>query len=156
MTSESKRLLRTNVRALLVKLGGDLRSNESGVTRLVNLGIANGTAQRILDETTDVRLGTLDELAEKFNVRPEDLISPARAEPSTMPFRDLDPFEAQLVTLFRSLADDDERHHVLVELNQRTASAPAPSVANPWASKERRIEDVGHVPNRRATRVFRR
>lgn len=151
----SKRILRTNVRVLLERKGGAMRSHESGVTRLVNLGVANGTAQRILDEESDPRLSTLDELAEKLGVGVSALLSPGMTEDQTLPFRDLDAFEVQLVTFFRQLGDD-ERHDLLVRLNQRTATSPMPSTADPWADSGRRIQDVGHVPERRALKTVRR
>ena len=55
------------------------------------------------------------------------------------PFRDLNAFEAQLVTLFRRLPNDDERHEYLVLLNKAVDKEGAPaSVLNPWASGRRK------------------
>jgi hypothetical protein len=77
------------------------------------------------------------------------------AEEQSLPFRDLDALEVQLVTYFR-LMGDGERHDLLVQLSQRTATAQTPTATRTWASSERRIEDVGHVPDRRVPRVIRR
>jgi hypothetical protein len=154
MASETKRALRANVRALLVKLTGELRAHETGVSRLVALGIAQGTSQRILDDT-DIRLSTIDEAAAKLGVSPGALLSGDAAEASALPFRDLDPLEVQLVTYFRQM-EDDERRELLVLMSQRQAPAPTPSTEKPRADTGRRIQDVGHVPDRRRLKIVRR
>jgi len=75
---------------------------------------------------------------------------------ASLPFRDLDPFEVQLVTFFRQMSHD-ERHELLIQLNnQRTTTETVPSVANPWVDSGRRIKDIGHTPERRAPRVVNR
>lgn len=57
-------------------------------------------------------------------------------------FRDLDPFEAQYITLFRQLGPDD-KHDELVRLNQRVdRAAKGPSAQNPWKGRmDRRQAD---------------
>lgn len=153
MTSESKRLLQSNVRALLERKGGKLGAKETGVTRLVNLGISQGTAQRVFD-SADSRLSTLDEVAAALGVSVGELMSPAVAA-QALPYRDLDPFEAQLVTFFRQLPSDTERNELLVALSQRPITL-APPAAGSWVESGRRVKDVGNIPERRKARLVRR
>lgn len=154
MTSESKRLLQSNVRALLERKGGKLGAKETGVTRLVNLGISQGTAQRVFD-SADSRLSTLDEVAAALGVSIGELMSPAVPGAQTLPYRDLDAFEAQLVTFFRQLPSDTERNELLVALSQRPTTL-APPAAGSWVESGRRVKDVGNIPERRKARLVRR
>lgn len=66
----------------------------------------------------------------------------ARAK-TTMPFRDLNAFEAQLITLFRSLTPDEQHDH-LVELNKRAdkKNGNKATPLNPYAGKERRMTNI--------------
>lgn len=51
-----------------------LRSGESGVTRLKNLGVSHGNAQRTVDNESDMRLGTLDQVAEALGLKSWQLL----------------------------------------------------------------------------------
>lgn len=101
-----------------------------------------------------------DELASKLEEKTGKaygwMDEPVAAE-AHLPFRDLNAFEVQLVTLFRQLPSDEERQHALIELNHRlnATAASAPSVANPWAgANNRRKSDLGHTPERRGEVLF--
>lgn len=149
MASELKRVLRSNLRALIEKTSGPLKPNESGVTRLLKLGISNGNAQRLLDEDSTVSFPTLEQVAAAFRVKPWDLVSPAM-KVSEMPFRDLDVFEGQLITLYRKLSPQERDDH-LMALNDRVSEGEDGTAANPF---NRRVDALGHVPERRsATRI---
>jgi hypothetical protein len=141
MASDTKNVVRENVRALLKKRGGEFKPKESGVSRLMSLGIANGTAQRILDEDSDYRLETLDQVAAALRVSVRDLITPGMST-EALPFRDLDPFESQLVTLFRRLPSDQHREQHLALLSKSIDKEIAPiPVLIQWASG-RRTENI--------------
>lgn len=150
MASELKRVLRQNVRALIEKTSGPLKPHESGVTRLLKLGISNGNAQRLLDEDSTVSFQTVEQAAAAFKVKPWDLMSP-QMQIAEMPFRDLDVFEGQLVTLFRKL-DADDRHEHLIDLNNKVSQKDV--AASPHNPFNRRFHSIGHDPERRsATRI---
>lgn len=68
----------------------------------------------------------------------------------------LSGFEGMLLTLFRDLSDDNDRHAAIVELNQRrdraraAAGAPASDAGNPYAGAgNRRTLIQGRNPERR-------
>lgn len=160
MVSDLKKIVRDNALRLIKKATGPLKPNESGVTRLVALGMTNGTAQRILDDITDMRLETVEQLAAALKVTPIALMTPDAQAPAML-FRDLDSFEGMLLTLFRELPNDSDRHSAIVELNQRrdlarererlkAGAAAAPDSGNPYAGKNNRREVVlGRTPERR-------
>lgn len=68
---------------------------------------------------------------------------PDASQHSGMPFRDLNAFEAQLITLFRALSPDEQHDH-LVELNKRVdkTNGDRASSLNPYAGIERRKKNV--------------
>lgn len=142
MDPDVKKIIRTNVLALVEKQQGPLGPRESsGVSRLMRLGISNGVAQRILDESSDVYLGSLVDLASALQVKVWELLTPG-LQSSSMPFRNLDAFEAQLMSLYRQLKED-QQHDFLIDLSMAVdASKPdaEPSTQNPFP----------HVPKRRA------
>lgn len=70
-----KQIVRENVRALMEAEGGPLKSNETGVTRLIQKGFANGTAQRILDKGTSIGIDVIESLATAFGVQPWQLMT---------------------------------------------------------------------------------
>lgn len=71
-----KQIIRENVRALMAAdKGGPLKSNETGVTRLLQKGFANGTAQRILDDETSIGIDVIEALATAFGVQPWQLMT---------------------------------------------------------------------------------
>lgn len=95
MASDIKIVVRDNVRALL-----RLSPTESGVSKLIDLGIPNGSAQRVLKGETSVGLDVMSELARVLKVSPWQLcvpgIDPDRLpdiEPRSFrwPFRQIDP-----------------------------------------------------------------
>jgi len=73
MESESKKTVRQNVLTLLGRVRA-LRANESGVTRLKDLGIPHGNAQRTVDKESDIQLSTLDQVAGALKVKPWQLL----------------------------------------------------------------------------------
>ncbi len=95
VADDLKITLRDNVRALL-----GLQPGESGVSRLIDLGIPNGNAQRVLGGTTSIGLDSLADLATALSVQPWQLcvpgLDPERlpvlVEPTfRWPFRRIDP-----------------------------------------------------------------
>lgn len=77
MGSASKKIVKANVLRLLNHAaGGQLPERESGVTRLKKLNITQGSAQRILDDESDLRLETLDQVAKGFRLAPWQLLVP--------------------------------------------------------------------------------
>lgn len=90
-----KRVILANVRALL-----GIAEHKAGVAQLIRLGFANGTAQRILDETTSIGVDILERLASRLGVEAWQLCVP-NLNPDFMPslqpvgfrwpFRKIDP-----------------------------------------------------------------
>jgi transcriptional regulator with XRE-family HTH domain len=70
-----RQVLRQNVLNLLAE-DRPLKSNESGVQRLVRLGVANGTAQRILNAEASVGLDVIEQVAYVLRVSPWRLLRP--------------------------------------------------------------------------------
>ena len=69
----TKAAFKQNLIALIERDSGPLRPNETGVTRLVKKGFANGTAQRLLNDT-DIGIELTPEVAVKFKVEPWALL----------------------------------------------------------------------------------
>lgn len=95
MVPPLKTIIRDNVRKLL-----GLAQEASGVSEVMRLGFANGTAQRILDDTTQVGVDQLERLAAGLRVEPWQLCVPnlqpdhlPTLEPRSFrwPFRSIDP-----------------------------------------------------------------
>ncbi len=95
MPKTLKLVIRNNVRTLL-----GLAAGEPGVARVMALGFSNGTAQRILDDTTSIGVDVLGKLAEALKVQAWQLCVPnieADRLPTTeqvsfrWPFRQIDP-----------------------------------------------------------------
>lgn len=112
-----KEIVAANVRRLL-----RLEEGESGVSKLIRLGVANGTAQRVLGGTTAIGVDVLDSLARKLHVEPWQLLV-ENLDPDRMPtlradtafqwpFRQVD-FDA-ISGLVGTKAADVERGLVLV------------------------------------------
>jgi hypothetical protein len=128
-----------------------------GQTRLAN---EIGTPKSHLSALQAGKRGIGDDLAAKldrFGV--EELGKPpgwldateeAPQQPAAVPFRDLGPFEAQLITLFRALSPDEQHDH-LVELNKRVDKSNGDKVShlNPYAGIERRKQAVPVAVERR-------
>ena len=77
-------ILRENVLSLLKRRTGELRGNESGVSRLKSLGVTHGTAQRALDGSTSIGIALLAELAAALDVQPWQLLVPG-LDPNELP-----------------------------------------------------------------------
>lgn len=81
MGKSAKRTIAANVMRLLRERAGDPEmQRKQAVTALVHLKIATGTAQRLLDETTDIQIGTLEDVAGKLSVTLLDLMSDRSAD----------------------------------------------------------------------------
>lgn len=94
MAENLKVVVRDNVRTLL-----GLKPRESGVQRLIDLGISNGNAQRVLKGETSIGIDLLAQLAKVLDVQPWQLCVrhldpenlPTLHVPSTRwPFRKVD------------------------------------------------------------------
>lgn len=154
MEATVKKIIRDNVLALVERQSGPLGPRESsGVSRLMKLGISNGVAQRILDESSDVYLGSLLDLANALRVKVWELLTPG-LQSSSMPFRNLDAFEAQLMSLYRQLPEDQQQEF-LIELNKAANKAkPQAPAPHPDVQPNRRLQVLGHVTERRrATQI---
>lgn len=84
VTMGSKATLTTNTLTLIRAAQPPLRSHETGLSRLTEMGFSMGTAQRVLDATQDVRLSSVDRVAECFEVEPWQLFVPDMS-PEHMP-----------------------------------------------------------------------
>jgi len=77
MEEDIRKVLASNVLALLVNRGGALKPNEKkGYSRLVAKGIPMGTAQRVLDGDTSIGIDKVQEIAEKFGAKAWQLLVP--------------------------------------------------------------------------------
>jgi hypothetical protein len=127
MVSDLKKIVRANALQLIQKATGPLKPRESGVTRLVALGIANGTAQRILDDASDIQLETVERLAAALKVSPlrlmtaatgdakaEEVVAPV-AEPRRLTFPE------ELVLKLMEELQLDERGQVINDLYARAS-----------------------------------
>lgn len=83
MAQNLKATIRDNVRRLL-----NLAPGDSGVTQVMALGFANGTAQRILDDKTMIRVNQIEALAARLRVQPWQLCVPG-LDPDRLP--DIEP-----------------------------------------------------------------
>lgn len=95
MASDLKLVISGNVRSLL-----GLNEGESGVSRLIEKGISNGNAQRVLAGETSIGADLLTQLARALRVEPWQLCVP-NLDPDRLPslepvafrwpFRNIDP-----------------------------------------------------------------
>lgn len=91
-----------------------------GIGKLAKvIGIGNSALQRILAGTS-VELKTLSSFAKHFKTTPAKLLEFDR---SAIKFRDLDPFEAQLIGLYRDVTDPDLQHVLLARFNTAVVNA---------------------------------
>ena len=76
MANNVKALLIQNLLRILREREGnpDLEAPQA-ITALVHLKVPNGTAQRLLDPASDVRIGTAEEVARRLGVTIRDLLS---------------------------------------------------------------------------------
>lgn len=83
MDISTVQILRDNVLKILEKRHGPMTGKQNGTSWLMELGISNGSATRLL-QVTDVRMARLDELAKALNVEPWKLLVPTM-DPEAMP-----------------------------------------------------------------------
>lgn len=110
-----------------------------------NLAAEIGTPKSHISAVTAGTRGVGDDLAAKFDAFAVERLGVAQGwidtddeQPHEAPFRDLDAFEAQLVTLFRKLPSDSHREHLLTMLDQAVNNDGANvTVLAQWASGRR-------------------
>ena len=125
-----------NVRRLLA-----IPEGVSGVSRVMLLGFVNGTAQRILNENTNIGFDILERLAKALGVQPWQLLV-SDLDPQQMPtleplsfrwpFRHIDP---EVVTGLVGSAAQNIENGLLAALATQGIAARRPSQA---ASEKRR------------------
>jgi len=128
MESESKRNVRLNVLALLDR-ARPMRASESGVTRLKNLGVSHGNAQRTVDDQSDMQLATLDQIAAGLRVKPWQLLVEG-LDPAALPL--IEPAAARysdaalrIAAIYDQATPKDRRH--IDAIAQATLSDDAPA-----------------------------
>lgn len=102
-------IVAANVLALLRKQHPDMRSHETGITRLLQAGMTQGSAQRILKGETKLNLGTLEEVAKALRVPVWQLLVPdldANAPPGLTAAQSW-PFEMVPAEAYWSLPAED-------------------------------------------------
>lgn len=112
-------------------------------------GFTQTTINRIVTGKMDPTLGVVKDIAEKCGAAPWQMLTPGfdpknpPKHQSSMPFRDLNAFEGQLVTLFRELSVDEQHDH-LIELNKRIDQKNGDKATrlNPYPEVERRKVNV--------------
>jgi hypothetical protein len=120
--------IRDNVRKLL-----GLAPGASGVSQVMALGFANGTAQRILDATTKIELHQIEALAERLRIQPWQLLVPD-LDPERLPdletrsfrwpFRSIDP---EVITGLVGTVATQVENGLLATLATAGISARAPA-----------------------------
>lgn len=98
MAADIKLTIRANVRALL-----GLEDGQSGVQKLISMGIPTGNAQRVLSGVASVGIDTLAQVAGALGVQPWHLLVP-NLDPANLPsvedrefrwpFKRIDPDQA--------------------------------------------------------------
>ena len=127
------------------------------------LGFGQSALNQYLKGKIPLNADVVLAMAELLKLRPVD-ISPTIAQaqqefsrrwsasagtaPTTLPFRNLDAFESQLVTLFRRLSPDEQHEH-LIQLNRLVDNEQVASSMSPFAGVNRRQHVEGHIPERR-------
>ena len=127
MPKDLPSILRDNVRRILA-----LPEGKSGVGVLIELGLKNGTAQRVLAGETSIGLELLAVLAEKLRVAPWQLLVPGldpRALPSLGKNPNLKPGAAHVVACMDQM--DDSGVDVMVKMADALIRPPASSLAMP-------------------------
>lgn len=97
MESASKKTLRENVRAIIAFRAG-IRPEDVGVSRVIQLNLPNGTAQRLLGTDSDLRMDTIDVIARGLGVESWQLLVPS-LDPAKLPViaGDTKPWPFQMV-----------------------------------------------------------
>lgn len=80
MAQTIKEIFAANLLTLLERHAGAKLNRAQAVTALVNLGIPTGTAQRLIDDRTNVQINTVELVAGKFRVAPASLLTPHGAQ----------------------------------------------------------------------------
>lgn len=84
MAETSKKTVTENVLALLLHKTGPRKAWQSGVSRLMSLGVALGTAKRTLEGDASLGADVLDDLARKLGVQTWQLLVPG-LDPAALP-----------------------------------------------------------------------
>lgn len=82
MAADLKLIIRDNVRALL-----GLEEGQSGVQRLIDMGVPNGNAQRVLSGIASVGVDTVAQIASALGFQPWQLLVP-NLDPADLPSTD--------------------------------------------------------------------
>jgi len=126
MESASKKIARENV-LQYIQDTAPLKPHERGVTRLQALGLKGATAQRMLADDQDIRLETLDVLAEHMRVQPWQLLVPGFRKGGRLP-SGFSEQGSHLASLFDSISDPTERQRSwAICLAALTGFAPVPT-----------------------------
>ena len=129
MTQDTLRqVLRLNVLKFLVE-DRPLKTNESGVQRLVNLGIPNGTVQRLLGAETSIGLDVIEQVAAVLGVAPWRLLRP-QVEFTGMMRNEASLRDTQLVAQIQRLPKE-QRHAIQAIVAGLTAALAVTTVASP-------------------------
>lgn len=108
MESQSKKTMRANVLALLGRVK-PLRSDETGVSRLLQAGLSNGNAQRVLAADQDIYMTRLDEVARALRVEPWQLLVPG-IDPDRPPLLTAPPAVSEKAMEIAAIFDDLDDH----------------------------------------------
>lgn len=106
---ELRPIVAKNVRACLGHKYPGMKPHETGVSKLVSLGLSQGTAARLLRGETDVGLGLLADLAHALDLQPWHLLVPD-LDPAALPGVTADmgwPFEMVSPDTYWSLPPAD-------------------------------------------------
>lgn len=143
MKKSAKAVLRENLLAFVTK-GKPLAPHETGVGRLVALGVARGTAQRLLDPDRDVQLETLDQVADLTRMKPWQLLVPGDQKDALSELVEsieLSPKAKSLAERYDSIRSSEARQvgYALIDqvlqqaewLDRPTADQPATTAPGP-------------------------
>ena len=146
-----KDVVRDNVLALLTHVGGPLPAGQSGVTRLKNMGVAQGTAQRVLGGETSIGIDVLQQIAELFKLEPWQLLVPG-LDPARVPGLTADtrawPLPMVDRAAFYELGADD-RAYVQGVLDEAISKRRSVATKPPATAEEWKREIAAEVAKRR-------
>jgi hypothetical protein len=110
MPENIKTVLRDNLQAVLRERYPTMRPNESGITKLVELGVAQGSAQRAIGGETSIGIDMLEKIASAIGLQTWQLLVPelnARAPQSLSADPRAWPFEMVDRTKYFALGEKD-------------------------------------------------